>query len=159
MHYEDIKDSKPSDFKRLTGVRPETFEQMLTALHEQLPNDDGFGRKHKLSLADRLLMTLMYWREYRAQFHIAQTYGVSESNVSRTVSAIEDALIRSKQFHLPGKKALRPSETLIEVVLVDATECPVERPKQTANSTPATAARRSGTRTRLRSLSTSAHAK
>ena len=27
-------------------------------------------------------MTLMYWREYRTQFHIGETYEVSEATVS-----------------------------------------------------------------------------
>ena len=40
-----------------------------------------FGRPPKLSRADQLLMTLMYWREYRTEFHIAQSYGISESAV------------------------------------------------------------------------------
>ncbi len=48
----------------------------------------------------------------------------------RTVKKVENVLIKSKQFHLPGKKALQPSDTVIEVVLVDATEQPVERPKK-----------------------------
>jgi hypothetical protein len=39
-------------------------------------------------------------------------------------------LIQSKQFHLPGKKVLQPSDTVIEIVLVDATEQPIERPKK-----------------------------
>lgn len=145
MHYETIKDCKPEDFKRLTGVRRETSEEMLATLQEQRR---GFGRPPRLCRADQLLMTLMYWREYRTQFHIASAYGVSEATCCRTVRKVEDALLRSKRFHLPGKRALRPSETLIEVLLVDATESPVERPKQTANSAPATAAKRSGTRSK-----------
>ena len=75
-------------------------------------------------------MTLMYWREYRTEFHIGQTYGVSEATVCRTIKKVENALIKSKQFHLPGKKVLQPSDTVIEIVLVDATEQPIERPKK-----------------------------
>ena len=147
MHYLDVKEMEPSDFKRLTGVRKETFDEMLRALREHLRE---FGRPPKLSREDRLLMTLMYWREYRTQFHIAQTYGVSESTVCRTVRKVEDALLKSKQLHLPGKKVLHPPETRIEIVLVDATECSVERPKQTANRPPVTAERKSGTRSKRR---------
>jgi hypothetical protein len=99
-----------------------------------------FGRPPKLSRADQLLMTLMYWREYRTQFHIAQAYGVSESAVCRTIQKIEDALLNSGQFRLPGKKALQPSDTVIEIVVVDVTEQPIERPKKSNVGT--TAARR-----------------
>lgn len=79
-----------------------------------------FGRPSTLSPADQLLLALMYWREYRTEFHIGLTYGVSESTMCRTIQKIENILIRSGQFRLPGKKALHASETLIEVVLFDA---------------------------------------
>ena len=141
MRYEDIKDWKESDFKRLTGVKPTTFAKMLTVLERELPN---FGRPPKLSRANQLLMTLMYWREYRTQFHIAGSYGISEATVCRTINKVEDALMRSGEFRLPGKKVLQPSDTLIEIVLVDVSEQPIERPKKSKNNT--TAAKRSAIR-------------
>ena len=130
MKYETIEHLKDSDFKRLTGVQRETFEQMLTVIKKGL---GAFGRPPKLSRADQLLMTLMYWREYRTEFHIAQSYGVSEATVCRTMRKVEDALVCSKKFHLPGKKALQTSDTVFEVVLVDVSEQPVERPKIAKN--------------------------
>ena len=130
MHYEKIKNSKAPDFKRLTGVQRETFELMMSTLRQAPPS---FGRPCKLKREDQLLLTLMYWREYRTQFHIAGTYGVSEATVSRTITRIENALMHSGQFRLPGKKALRPAECSFEVILVDATECPIERPQKTAS--------------------------
>jgi hypothetical protein len=82
-------------------------------------------------------MTLMYWREYRTQFHIAGSYGISEATVCRTLKKVEDALMRSGEFRLPGKKVLQPSDTLIEIVLVDASEQPIERPKKSKTNTSA----------------------
>ena len=140
MYYKTIKQLKDSDFKRLTGVQRETFDQMLATVEKGLRD---FGRPPKLSRADQLLMTLMYWREYRTEFHIAQSYGVSEATVCRTIHKIEDALARSKKFRLPGKKALQASDTVFEVVLVDVSEQPVERPKKAKNGI--TAAKRSAT--------------
>lgn len=127
MRYETIKRLKDTDFKRLTGVQRETFEKMLKVIEKGLGN---FGRPPKLSRADQLLMTLMYWREYRTEFHIAQSYGISEATVCRTIRKVEGTLGRSKKFRLPGKKALQPSDTVFEVVLVDASEQPIERPKK-----------------------------
>jgi hypothetical protein len=138
MRYETIEQLKDTDFKRLTGVQRETFEEMLKVVEKGLRD---FGRPPKLSRADQLLMTLMYWREYRTEFHIAQSYGVSEATVCRTIRKVEDVLVRSKKFRLPGKKALQPSDTVFEVILVDASEQPVERPKKARNST--TVAKRS----------------
>ena len=140
MRYEDIQNRSDEDFKRLTGVEHKTFKQMVVVLETEMFN---FGRPPKLNRADQLLMTLMYWREYRTQFHIAQAYGISEATVCRTVRKIEDALIKSGQFRLPGKKALQPSDTIIEIVVVDATEQPIERPKKSRDDT--TAAKRSDT--------------
>ena len=127
MRYETIQKLKDGEFKRLTGVQRSTFEKMLEVVEKGLRD---FGRPPKLSRADQLLMTLMYWREYRTEFHIGQTYGVSEATVCRTIKKVEDTLIKSRQFHLPGKKVLQPSDTVIEIVLVDATEQPIERPKK-----------------------------
>jgi len=130
MNYKTIEQLKDNDFKRLTGVQRETFNQMLAVIKKGLRD---FGRPSKLSRADQLLMTLMYWREYRTEFHIAQSYGVSEATVCRTIRKVEDALVRSKMFRLPGKKTLQASDTVFEVVLVDVSEQPVERPKKAKN--------------------------
>jgi hypothetical protein len=140
MRYEEIKEWKDTDFKRLTGVKHETFNGMVAVLDQEFPS---FGRPTKLGRADQLLMTLMYWREYRTQFHIAGSYGVSEATVCRTINKVEDALVRSGKFRLPGKKVLQPSDTIIEVVLVDVSEQPIERPKKSKNGT--TVAKRSVT--------------
>ncbi|MDP2777901.1 MAG: IS5/IS1182 family transposase, partial [Anaerolineales bacterium] len=55
--------------------------------------------------------------------------------VCRTIRKMEDALVNSGKFRLPGKKALQPSDTVFEVMLVDVSEQPIERPKKTKNST------------------------
>ena len=103
-----------------------------------------FGRPTKLSRVGQLLIALIYWREYRTELHIAQSYGISEATVCRTIQKVENALVRSGKFRLPGKKALQPSDTIFEVVLVDASEQPIERPKKAKNGI--TVAKRSATR-------------
>lgn len=132
MFYEQIKDRSPAEFKRLTGVAHSTFLEMTRLVAERQPT---FGRPPALSTENQVLMTLMYWREYRTQLHIGATYGVSEATVSRTIRKIEDVLIQSGRFALPGKRALTGAETTYEVVLVDATEIPIERPKKSRGAT------------------------
>jgi hypothetical protein len=134
MRYETVRTLKDEDFKRSTGVSRAMFEKMLGVVKTGLRD---FGRTPKLIREDQLLMTLMYWREYRTEFHIGLTYGVSEATVCRTIRKIENVLIKSGEFHLPGRKALQPSDTLIEVVLIDATEQPIERPKKSNADTTA----------------------
>ena len=75
-------------------------------------------------------MVLEYIREYRTYFHIAKSYGVSESAAYKTVRWVEDTLIKHPAFALPGRKALLKSDMEYEVLLVDASETPVERPKK-----------------------------
>jgi hypothetical protein len=140
MRYETIRTLKDEDFKRSTGVSCAMFEKMVSVVKAGLRD---FGRTPKLIREDQLLMTLMYWREYRTEFHIGLTYGVSEATVCRTIKKIENVLMKSGEFRLPGRKALQPSDTLIEVVLIDASEQPIERPKK--NKSDITAARKSDT--------------
>jgi Helix-turn-helix of DDE superfamily endonuclease len=139
MRYETVQTLTDEDFKRSTGVLRGTFEQMLEVVTNGLR---AFGRPSTLSRADQLLLTLMYWREYRTEFHIGLTYGVSEATVCRTIKKVENVLIKSNQFHLPGKKVLQASEVEIEVILIDATEQPIERPPK--NNGGITVVKRSG---------------
>ena len=61
MRYDEIKKLPPGQFKRLTSVKRETFEFMLSVL-KQSEQKKRSGRPSKLSLADQLLLTLLYWR-------------------------------------------------------------------------------------------------
>ena len=65
---------------------------------------------------------------------MSQSYGVSESNTYKTVRWVEDTLIKHPDFALPGRKALLKSDMEYDVVLIDATETPVERPKKNKGS-------------------------
>lgn len=88
------------------------------------------GKPNKLGIEDRLLMALEYLREYRTYFHISRSYGISESACYRNIRWVEDTLIKDGTFSLPGRKALLKSNVEYEVVVIDATETPIERPKK-----------------------------
>lgn len=131
MKYEQIKDLEAEKFRRLTGVKTETFNKMVSILREaEIKKKAKGGRKSKLSIEDRLLMALEYIREYRTYFHVSQSYGVSESTAYDIIKWIEDTLIKHPDFALPGRKALLKSDMEYEVILIDATETPIERPKK-----------------------------
>ena len=89
MSYKQIKNLGEKDFKRLCGVKPKIFLEMVEALKEKSPKGKPRGGQTKLGLEDQLLITLEYWREYRTYFHIAKSWGVHESTVCRTVHRIE----------------------------------------------------------------------
>lgn len=131
MKFEQIKEESEDNFRRLTGIKRTTFDVMINILREAeaLLKAQG-GKPNKLVLEDRLLMSLEYLREYRTYFHISRSYGLSESACYRNIRWIEDTLIKDGQFSLPGRKALLKSDVEYEVVLIDATETPIERPKK-----------------------------
>ena len=129
--YEEIKQFSEEHFRRLTGVKKSTFALMVSVLVEAENNRyRRAGRKSSLTMEDRLLMALEYLREYRTYFHLGSSYGLSESACYRSCKWVEDVLIKSGKFALPGKKALLKSEVEYEVILVDATESPIQRPKK-----------------------------
>jgi Helix-turn-helix of DDE superfamily endonuclease len=132
MTYEEIQQLNPPQFKRYCGVSRETFQAMVTVLKPHLDRTGKKGGQSKLSVEDHLLITLEYWREYRTQFHIAQSWGIHESTACRIVRKVEDLLIGSGIFRLPGKRQLLQSEQSWDVVVVDVSETPIERPKKTA---------------------------
>ena len=127
MKYENLIQRSNREFKRLTGVTPVLFHEMLQITTEAESRKVKSGRPHTLSLADQLLLTLSYLRHYHTQLELAAIYGLSESNVCRTIRKTEDALIRCKRFSLPKHKNLCD-----QTVIIDVTESPIERPKKTA---------------------------
>ncbi|KJV53516.1 DDE superendonuclease family protein [Orientia tsutsugamushi str. Gilliam] len=94
-------------------------------------NKSKSGRKNKLILEEQLLMVLEYLREYCTYFHIGQNYGISESSAYKAVKLVEDTLVKHPNFALPSRKTLMKSDMNYEVVLIDATESPIERLKKT----------------------------
>jgi len=64
-----------------------------------------------------------------APIFIGSNGGVSESTVCRIVRWVEDALIKSGQFRLPGKRQLVRGFGKPIVVVLDVTETPIERPQ------------------------------
>jgi len=134
MKYPQIQGLDEEKFRRLTGVKRSTFEKMISILNDaDIKKKAKGGRKNKLCIEDQLLMALEYIREYRTYFHTSQSYGVSESSAYKTVKWVEDTLIKHPDFSLPGRKALLKSDMEYEVVLIDATETPIERPKKDKN--------------------------
>jgi hypothetical protein len=146
MTYEQLKYLKPSDFKRRCGVQISTFAQMAELLRPHLDRKGKRGGQCKLSVEDQLLLVLEYWREYRTQFHIATSWGLSESAVCRLIAKVETLLMNSGRFRLPGKKQLYQNAYIWEVLVVDVTESPIERPKK--NSELTTVAKKSGIRSK-----------
>jgi hypothetical protein len=132
MNYQCIQELNLRAFKRRFGVRKKTFKKIVKTLKsfQTINKQKRSGAKPRLGIEEQVLVTLEYWREYRTYFHIATSWGVSESTICRIVHRIESELMQSGMFRLPGKKALLKDVSQPEVVVMDVTETPIERPKR-----------------------------
>jgi len=84
-------------------------------------------------------MALKYWRQYVTQLELSIEFQVGEATTHDVIVWVENSLAKSKKFSLLGRGALLEHPE-IEIVLVDMTKSPVERPKKT--NVPATMVKR-----------------
>ena len=108
-------------FKRRIGTTKPVFLSMLDILqtaHNTL-HETG-GKPNTLSVGDKLLITLKYYREYTTMESIADDYDCSRSGVCRSIHWVEDVLSADGRFQLPGKQALQEEES--KTVAIDVTE-------------------------------------
>jgi predicted DNA-binding protein YlxM (UPF0122 family) len=118
-------------FKRLYGVKPDTFEKMAAILQKEYDRMHEFGgATPKLTVKDKLTVALKYLREYRTMESIGADYNVSKSTVCESIQWVENTLSKDKTFKLPGKKVLKKASDDIEYIIIDVTESPIQRPKK-----------------------------
>ena len=129
---ERIKNLKEEQYQKIFGVKKKTFDKMLEILNNSyIKLHSKGGKKPKLSVLDKLIIMLDYYREYRSMENIAFDYGVVKSTICDSLKWVENILIKDGTFSLPKKRKLQEDNIEVEVLLVDATECEIERPKKT----------------------------
>ena len=138
-HTERLQRS-PKAFRQLTGITPAAFDRLLADLTPRYQEADakrkarpgrrrrpGAGRKHALSLADRLLMLLIYYRTYTTHAFLGFLFGVDDSAVGRNINPLQPLL--AGIFRIPERRIrLDPEE--IRELFFDATERPARRPTE-----------------------------
>jgi hypothetical protein len=88
-------------------VLPETFDKMVVILQKEYEKQHKHGGSPpKLSVSDKLTVTLKYLKEYRTMESIGADYGVSKSTVFETIQWVENTLAKDTAFKLPGKKVV-----------------------------------------------------
>ncbi|WP_342273182.1 transposase family protein [Spiroplasma endosymbiont of Acasis viretata] len=120
------------EFYSLVGIKLQTFQKMVEILKkaEAIKKAVG-GKPNKLSIENRLLMTLEYWKEYSSYRVIAKRYNISHTSCIRNIFWIENTLIKSGIFNLSGKKDLIKNKGINNNLLaIDTTETPIERIKK-----------------------------
>ena len=80
-------------FKRRTGVYPETYWEMEQVLQAREQEKKRSGRPAALSVGEQLLLTLEFWREYRTLSHLAEDWDIHESPAQRTIERVENTLV------------------------------------------------------------------
>ena len=133
MTYEQISQLHGKRFRRIVGVKESVFALMVSTVKttkEHLRKHPTRGQNSALSVENQVLMTCLFWREYRDQEHITLDFGIHQSTVSRIIRQIEKILITSGAFSLPGKKVLNSDDSAYETIIVDVTEVPTQRPKK-----------------------------
>jgi len=140
MSHSDRLKRTPDTFRQLTGLTPAAFDGLLAQLQPRYHEADarrkarpdrrrkpGAGRKHVLSLADRLLMLLIYYRTYVTHAFLGFLFGVDDSAVGRNVNPLQPLL--AGIFRIPERRVeVQPDE--IRELFFDATERPTYRPKK-----------------------------
>jgi hypothetical protein len=141
---------KPYDFRSFTGLDVSEFDSLYKRIEpeyeqaerERLSRPDrkravGGGGKFSLSVKDRLLMLLLYYRLYTTYTLAGYLFDLDQSNICRDIHYIEP-LVR-KCVPIPKKihNLTRRLRTLEEVkeyfpelrAYIDATEQEIPRPK------------------------------
>lgn len=138
MSHTDRLRKAPKAFRRLTGITPTAFDNLLaqlTPLHQAADarrkarpgrkRKPGGGRKHALDLADRLLMLLIYYRTYISHAFLGFLFGLDDSAVGRNINPLQPLL--AGNFRIPERR-IELAEDEIRELFFDATERPTRRP-------------------------------
>ena len=93
------------DFVRRFGYSKETMKKMVEILRgAYAAKHKRRGRHSKLKVAEMLMLACKYWREYVTFFSLGNEYEVAESTAHDMTVWVENILIKSGEFGLPGKK-------------------------------------------------------
>jgi hypothetical protein len=163
LTYEKLK-SKPKQFQAFTGLTLAQFAEILKALRPIYAELDkgrlarpnrkrklGGGRNFTLTLEDRLMVTLMYFRLYVSYALLGYLFNLDGTNIGREINQrmlpallsilpvpMQDEFLngRDEPPQIGGGKRIKTLKKLMEAhpeiqqVWVDATEQPIQRPSE-----------------------------
>lgn len=130
----------PHTFRRLTGITPEKFDEIMQQLKPQYEQWNearrerpgrkrsvGGGRQFRLALEDKLLLLLLYYRTYTTHVFLGFLFGIDDSNVGRNMNPLQPFL--ASIFRIPEKRIRLTEEEILDLFF-DGTEQPMHRPKR-----------------------------
>ena len=143
---------KPLLFKSFTGLSVQQFDvifkemepkyekyeiKRLSSKRNRIERSIGAGRRFKLTVKDRVIMVLVYYRLYITYTLTEFLFGLDQSNVCRDIQKMEGLIKQSLPIPQKLYKITRRLKTKEEVeqyfpdfmAFVDVTEQPIPRPK------------------------------
>lgn len=144
-----ILKKQPTMFRKLTGLTIDKFEELfhdISPLYNEAEAQrlykqnrqraEGGGRKQVLSLEDKLVMLLMYYRLYLTHGLLGFMFNLHNSNISRHINQLQPLL--AKVFCIPTQRITLPELDITEDQLLalffDATEQQIHRPRKNQRS-------------------------
>lgn len=119
-------------FARMSGLKKELFDKLvqkvLEKIHEHQRKNplSTRGKKSAMSMENKLLLMLMYYREYHTYLSISETFGISEGYANKIVYRMSRLVIKA----LPLGRKRKIGSADIKAVLIDASEQNIERPQR-----------------------------
>ena len=125
---------KEKYLRRISGVKHEKFEKYVSKLKlawgAAQRRKRIAGRPYGVGeLREHLLLLFMYYRTYTTHLFLAQIFKVDEATICRAIRRIAPL---AKQI-LKVKPERLLSENDLQLLIVDATEQRIERPKNQRN--------------------------
>lgn len=130
-------------FRRFTGLRIDQFDELLAELQPIYAANEskrlhrknrirnvGGGAQFALSLDDRLLILLLYYKLYITHEFLGLLFNLDDSNISRNIKHLNPFL--AEIFCVPERRIRLTDEDKNELLyfFFDGTEQPINRPKK-----------------------------
>ncbi len=131
--FDKYKQKPPAVFTRMVGVNYGTFSIILDKLQVTFIEYQNEllirkrGKRRSLTLADQLLLTMLYLRNYDTLLNIGFQFGISESYAQKRYTFTKMLLLRC--LNLPDEESLKDAIQGHKVA-IDVTEQAIERPLQ-----------------------------
>jgi Helix-turn-helix of DDE superfamily endonuclease len=121
-------------FLRMVGLKLNQFAFLLELFEEYVELNanqdwDKRGCKGGFTLADKLLLTFRYLRDYPTFLVVGNEFGISESYAYKIFTKVSMSLV--KILKLPNLESLNGID--LGNVLIDVSEQETERPKKNKN--------------------------
>jgi len=125
-----IKNEKK--FARMSGLKKELFNKLVDKVQKQIGKHhrenplSTRGKKPVMGLENKLLLMLMYYREYHTCLSISEMFGISEGYANKIVHKMSRLVVKA----LPLGRKRKVGSKAIKAVLIEASEQNIERPQR-----------------------------